>query len=129
MENAMNKCTYILAGIVVLVPIFSAHAATGCEAKRQEIKQQINQAQSYGNEHRVTGLEKALSELNANCTDDRLRLEREADVRKKEQKVEERRQELAETEADGRKDKIRKKQQKLEEAKDELAEARNMLTK
>ncbi|RSK63156.1 DUF1090 domain-containing protein [Enterobacter huaxiensis] len=125
----MNKSTYVLAGIVALVPFFSARAATGCEAKRQEIKQQINLAQSYGNEHRVVGLQKALSELNANCTDDRLRLEREADVRKKEQKVEERRQELAEAKADGREDKIRKKQEKLEEAQDELTEAKNILNK
>ena len=129
MENTMNKSKLLLAGVIAFTPIFSVHAATGCEAKRQEITQQIDHAQSYGNKHRVAGLEKALSELNAHCTDEGLRLDREADVRKKEQKVEKRRQELAESEADGRKDKILKKQQKLEEAQDELNDARDMLDK
>lgn len=129
----MKHTQTLLAGLLVLAPTFSAlassQAATGCEAKRLNIEQQIDNARTHGNNHRVTGLEKALYELNANCTDEGLRAEREADVRKKERKVESRRQELAEAQADGRTDKISKKQRKLEDAQAELNEARTMLNK
>lgn len=129
----MKHTQVLMAGLLVIAPTCSAlaasQAATGCEAKRLNIEQQIDYARTYGNSHRVSGLEKALSELNANCTDEGLRAERESDVRKKERKVEKRRQELAEAQADGRQDKISKKQQRLEEAQDELNEARTMLTR
>ena len=129
----MKHTQILLAGLLVLSPAFSALAAsqtaTGCDAKRLNIEQQIDYARTHGNSHRISGLEKALSELNANCTDEGLHAERESDVSKKEQKVEERRQELAEAQADGRTDKINKKQKKLEEAQAELNEARAMLTK
>ncbi|MHC9003533.1 DUF1090 domain-containing protein [Enterobacter adelaidei] len=130
----MKHTKLLLAGMLVLAPSFSSAlaaplVATGCEAKRQDIVQQIDYARAHGNSHRIAGLEKALSEVNANCTDEGLLAERESDVRKKEQKVKERRQELAEAQADGRADKIIKKQQKLEEAQAELNEAKRMLNK
>ena len=129
----MKHTQILLAGLLVLAPTFSTLAAsqtaTGCEAKRLNIEQQIDYARTHGNSHRINGLEKALSELNANCTDEGLRAERESNVRKKERKVEDRRQELTEAQADGRIDKINKKQRKLEEAQAELNEARTMLTK
>ncbi|EPQ9956249.1 DUF1090 domain-containing protein [Enterobacter hormaechei] len=129
----MKQTRLVLAGILVLAPVFSAmaapQAATGCEAKRQNIEQQIEHARTHNNDHRVAGLQKALSELNANCTEEGLRAEREADVREKERKVEERRQELAEAQADGRTDKISKKERKLKDAQAELDEARSVLNK
>ncbi len=129
----MKQMKTVLAAMLVLTPAFSTlaatQAATGCEAKRQDIEQQIEYARAHNNDHRVAGLQKALSELKDNCTDEGLRAEREADVREKAQKVEERRQELAEAQADGRTDKISKKQRKLEEAQAELDEAKSMLNK
>ncbi|HCR1910612.1 TPA: DUF1090 domain-containing protein [Enterobacter kobei] len=128
----MKHTHFLLAGLLILAPALSAVAATpvasGCEAKRQDIEQQIRYARSNGNDHRIAGLEKALSEVNAHCTDSGLRAEREADVREKTRKVEEREQELAEARSDGRADKIRKKERKLDEARAELAEARAALT-
>lgn len=122
----------VLTGLLMLAPALTAVAATpvatGCEAKRQDIEQQLNYARANGNDHRIAGLEKALSEVNAHCTDSGLRAEREADVREKTRKVEEREQELAEARADGRADKIRKKERKLDEARAELEEARAALT-
>ncbi|WP_435947959.1 DUF1090 domain-containing protein [Dryocola sp. BD586] len=108
-------------------PAFSALAQAelkGCEAKKYNIQQEIAYAKTHDNTHRVAGLEKAYAEVVANCTDASLRLEREADIRKKEQKVAEREQELAEAQASGRADKIKKKAHKLEEAKDELSAAK-----
>lgn len=129
----MKHTKMLLAGFLALLPAYSTlaatQAATGCEAKRQNIEQQIEYARTYGNNHRVAGLEKALSELNANCTNEGLRAERESDIRKKERKVVERRQELTEAQTDGRKDKISNKQRKLEQAQAELEEARSMLNK
>lgn len=131
-ENMMRHSKLLLASMLIIIPAFSTlaapQAATGCQAKRQNIEQQIDYARTHGNSHRVAGLEKALSEVNANCTEEGLRVEREADVRKKELKVEERRQELAEAKTDGRTDKVRKKQEKLEEAQAELGEARSKLS-
>lgn len=129
----MKQLKTVLAAMLVFTPVFSTlaapQAATGCKAKRQDIEQQIEYARAHNNDHRVAGLQKALSELKDNCTDEGLRAEREADVREKAQKVEERRQELAEAQADGRTDKISKKQRKLEEAQAELDEAKSMLNK
>ncbi|HBZ8092993.1 DUF1090 domain-containing protein [Klebsiella variicola] len=128
----MKHTHSLLAGLLMLAPAVPAlaanPAATGCEAKRQDIEQQIRYALSNGNDHRIAGLEKALSEVNAHCTDSGLRAEREADVREKTRKVTEREQELAEARADGRADKIRKKERKLDEARAELEEARAALT-
>ncbi len=129
----MRYIQTMLAGLLVLAPVFPALAtsevATGCEAKRKDIEQEIDYARTQGNNHRLSGLEKALSELNANCTNEGLLAERKSDVRKKELKVEKSRQELAEAQIDGRADKIRKKQRKLEDAQDELNEAKSMLNK
>lgn len=128
----MKHTHSLLAGLLMLAPAVPAltanPAATGCEAKRQDIEQQIRYARSNGNDHRIAGLEKALSEVNAHCTDSGLRAEREADVREKTREVTEREQELAEARADGRADKIRKKERKLDEARAELEEARAALT-
>ena len=125
----MKPCKTILAGLLILAPALSVQAATGCEAKRLDIEQQIDYARVNDNNHRIAGLEKALSELNAHCTDEGLRAERESRVKDKELKVEERRKELAEAQTDGRADKIAKKQRKLEEAQAELDEARSMINK
>lgn len=101
---------------------------TGCAAKKDDIQQQIDYAKAHNNSYRLSGLEKALSEVSAHCTDASLRAEREADVAKKEQKVAEREQELAEAKATGRPDKIQKKQEKWDDAKRELADAKASLT-
>lgn len=114
-------------------PVFVATAISqpsiGCEAKRQEIQQQIDYASAHNNNKRLWGLQKALSELNENCNDEELRAEREAKVREKSQKVEERQRELNEAKIEGRADKISKRQQKLIEAEKELREAKVELTK
>lgn len=93
----------------MLAPVLSVNAAIGCEAKRQDIKQQIDYARANETKHRIAGLKKALSELNTHCTDERLNTERESEVKDKELKVEEGRQELAEAQADGRADKVAKR--------------------
>ncbi|MDX6018819.1 DUF1090 domain-containing protein [Scandinavium sp. V105_16] len=126
------KRNMTFALLLLALPATSAFAAaglTGCAAKKADIEQQIDYAKAHNNSYRVAGLEKALAEVTANCTDASLRADREADVRKKEQKVAEREQELNEAKASGRADKIEKKQEKLNDAKDELAQAKDELNK
>jgi len=121
-----------VALLLLALPAASALAQsnlTGCAAKKDDIQQQIDYAKAHNNSYRIAGLEKALSEVSANCTDASLRADREADVRKKEQKVAEREQELNEAKATGRTDKIQKKQEKLDDAKEELADAKAELNK
>ena len=125
----MKPCKTTLAGLLLLTTVSSVHAATDCEAKRLDIEQQIDYARANDNKHRIAGLEKALSEVKAHCTDEGLRAEREVRVKEKENKVEEHRRELAEAQADGRADKVAKKQSKLEEAQAELDEARSMINR
>ena len=125
----MKLSKTILTYLLVLTPALSAQAATGCEAKRQDIQQQLDYAHKMGNNYRINGLEKALSELNAHCTDERLHAGREAKVKEKELEVKERRQDLEKAQTDGRTEKIAKKQRKLEEAQDKLEAARSMLDK
>lgn len=129
----MKVKNIMIASVILSAVVIPAHAnsltKTGCEGKRQEIVSQIHQAQHHANTSRVSGLEKALSELDANCTDKSLRAEREARVKEKEFKVSKRRDELNNAKADGRSEKIRKKELKLKEAEDELMEAQKELSR
>jgi len=55
-------------------PLLAAEEATpltGCAAKRQAISTQIEQAKAHGDSAQQAGLEKALSEVTANCNDAR----------------------------------------------------------
>lgn len=110
----------------------TAHASSelnGCAAKEHEIQQQIDYATQHGNHHRLSGLEKALSELRQNCTDEKLTQERKNKISEKERKVTERMTELNQAKETGNADKINKKEKKLQEAKSELIEAQSELNK
>jgi len=130
-HSTMTKNTTLALLLLALpaLPAFAQSNLTGCAAKKDDIQQQIDYAKTHNNSYRIAGLEKALSEVNANCSDASLRADREADVRKKEQKVAEREQELTEAKATGHTDKIQKKQEKLVDAKEELADAKAELNK
>jgi DNA-binding transcriptional MerR regulator len=128
----MSLNNTLIVGLLVLIPLHTALANTpakGCEGKRIDIEQQIDYARAHDNNYRVAGLQKALAELNTNCTDEGLKAERQADIRKKERKVEERRRELSEAKVEGRERKIRQKQKKLQEAQEELTDAKEILNK
>ncbi|MDE8557756.1 hypothetical protein CRM79_02225 [Pantoea agglomerans] len=105
----------------------AAHAAsnlTGCAAKKQQIETQISFARQHNNTHQVAGLEKALREVDQNCTEGSLLKQRQEKVAEKKLKVREREQELAKAKAERRSaSKIQKREDKLEEAHEELNEA------
>jgi hypothetical protein len=107
-------------------PLLAAEEApqlTGCAAKRQAISTQIDQAKLHGNSEQQAGLEKALSEVTANCTDASLRKERENKVLDAKHEVSRRQADLDKAMKKGDADKINKRKDKLAQSRKDLQEA------
>ncbi|QHD09534.1 MULTISPECIES: DUF1090 domain-containing protein [Pseudomonas] len=107
-------------------PLLAAEEApqlTGCAAKRQAISNQIDQAKAHGNSEQQAGLEKALSEVTANCTDASLRKERENKVLDAKHEVSRRQADLDKAMKKGDADKINKRKDKLAQSRKDLQEA------
>ena len=107
-------------------PLLAAEEAaplTGCAAKRQAISTQIEQAKAHGNSEQQAGLEKALSEVTANCTDASLKKQRENRVLDAKHEVSRRQADLDKAMKKGDADKINKRKDKLAEARKELQDA------
>jgi hypothetical protein len=107
-------------------PLLAAEDApqlTGCAAKRQAISAQIEQAKAHGNSAQQAGLEKALSEVTANCTDASLRKERENKVLDAKHDVSRRQADLDKAMKKGDAEKINKRKDKLAESRKELQDA------
>ena len=103
--------------------------AKGCAAKEQRVQEQITRAREAGNTSQLEGLQIALGELQANCTDDRLKKERETKVLEAKKEVSERQADLDKAMKKGDPDKINKRKDKLSEARKELQEAVDELDK
>ena len=95
-------------------------AETLCQQKEHDIQREIDMAKQHDNQRRVTGLERALTEVRANCTDERLKSAHSERIAEQKHKISERERELKEERQDGDKDKIEKRERKLEEAQHEL---------
>ncbi|BAN46099.1 DUF1090 domain-containing protein [Metapseudomonas resinovorans] len=115
----------LLAGVLLAVPALAADG--GCAAKREAILQRIEAAKAQGNSAQQAGLEKALAEVKANCTEASLRQERENKVAEQRDEVAEREADLREAQAHGDAQKIAKRQAKLDEARAELKAAEQAL--
>ncbi|MDU6926054.1 DUF1090 domain-containing protein [Franconibacter helveticus] len=98
----------------------ASHAVSLCQEKEQEIQREIHYAEKHHNQSRINGLNKALSEVRANCRDSDLRADHRKEIAEKEAEVAERQAELSEAKQKGDADKIAKRQQKLHEAEQEL---------
>lgn len=102
---------------------------TGCAAKRSAIENQLKYAREHNNSDQIAGLEKALSEVTANCTDAKLRKERNDKVLKAKHEVAERQSDLDKAMKKGDPEKINKRKDKLAESKQELQQALDELDK
>lgn len=112
--------------------ISSASAAdglSGCAAKKQDVQHQLEQAHAHGNKAQEAKLKIAQANLEKNCTDEGLRREREADVKKKEEKVAARKADLEKARAKGKAKKIAQQEKKLKDAEAELQAARDELSR
>ncbi|MFJ7565461.1 DUF1090 domain-containing protein [Herminiimonas sp. NPDC097707] len=122
-----------LFGLLLLCSLPASHAAeantlTGCAAKRQEVQTQLDYARAHGNKAQEAKLKIALKQISNHCTDEGLRRERETDVKKKENKVAERKAELEKAQANGKPKKITQQQKKLQKAEAELQKAKDKLS-
>ncbi|TSJ90264.1 DUF1090 domain-containing protein [Gilliamella apicola] len=129
--------------IITLVTAFSVNSyATSndeyqgltCDAKKQAIQTKINQAKIANNTNEVTGLEKALQEVNTNCKDEtleekykRLIIEKTKDVTDKTKELAKKTKEYAKDKVNAHQDKIDALKAKLNEAEKELADAKEKL--
>ena len=117
---------------LLAAPLMAADTApelTGCAAKKQAITLQLEQARAHGNSNQVAGLEKALSEVEAHCTDAGLRKERENKVLEAKHEVSKRQADLDKAMKKGDPEKIDKRKNKLAESRKELQEALDELDK
>ncbi len=110
----------LLIGIAICpAPCFAQ--ASGCDAKRASIEQEIAYAKAHGNRNRLDGLQTALSKMNANCTDETLRSDAQRKVADAQEKLAERQKDLQEAKANGKSaKKIADRQRKVDEAHAEL---------
>ncbi len=97
-----------------------SYATTLCQEKEQNILKEISYAEKHQNQNRIDGLNKALSEVRANCSDSQLRADHHKKIAKQKDEVAERQQDLAEAKQKGDADKIAKRERKLAEAQEEL---------
>lgn len=117
---------------LLAAPLFAAEQApelTGCAAKRQDISTQIEQAKAAGNSNQQAGLEKALSEVTANCTDGGLLKEQEKKVLDAKREVSRRQADLDKANSKGDPEKINKRKDKLAESRKELQDEQEKLEK
>ena len=110
----------IVLGLALFSISTASFATSLCQEKEQDIKREISYAEKHNNQSRISGLKKALSEVQANCTDSKLRAEHQKDIAEQKEEIAERRQDLAEAKEKGDADKIDKREKKLKEAQEEL---------
>ena len=118
----------VLPSIVLLasfiVPSVVLAQSAGCDTKRQSIETEIAYAQSHDNAARVRGLQTALAEVTAHCTDASLQSAANKKVAKARDNVAENERDLQEAKDQGKSQKkIADRQRKLDQAHADLEEA------
>lgn len=119
-KNLMKQ--QLLLGAILFSLSGSLLAAESlCQQKQQDIQREIEMAKQHDNQRRVTGLERALTEVRANCTDEKLKSAHAERIEAQQHKVAERERELQQDRQEGKdEEKIGKRERKLEEARQEL---------
>jgi hypothetical protein len=90
-----------------------------CQEKEQDIQREISYAEKHHNQNRIDGLNKALREVRANCSDSKLKADHQQKIAKQRRNC----RTSARPEGSRKKgdaDKISKRQHKLDEAQQEL---------
>ena len=112
--------------VAIAVSALATHAALAqpvhvtCESKRAEISRNIEHGKALGQMNRVRGLEKALRENQAHCSDAKLEQAHAAKIAEQERAVEKRQRDLDEVRKTGKAGKIAEREAKLAEEKAEL---------
>lgn len=117
------KFLAIPAFTLLTLTSFAQAADSLCLQKEQDTQHEIDIARQHNNQRRVNGLERALTEARAGCSDEKLKTLHQQKIKQHQQKVAERQQELEKEKAEGDDSKkIAKREAKLAEAKHELQE-------
>lgn len=96
-----------------------------CESKRVDIARDIDHAKAKGQASRVRGLEKALREMQANCSDAELEKEHAARIARQEEKIADRQRDIDKAREQGKAGKIADREAKLAKEKAELERLRS----
>lgn len=120
MKNRVVNVAFValLAGLAL--PSMASAAEALCESKASDIRQQLEHAQSQGNQQRVEGLQRALDAIENNCTNESVLNDATDEVKASLAEVQERQADFEEALSDGDEDDIQKRRVKLEEATQEL---------
>ncbi|MCF5219630.1 DUF1090 domain-containing protein [Pseudomonas syringae] len=100
-----------------------------CQIKSQEISSKIQNAKTEVDKTEQANLEKALAEVNANCTETSLIKQRKQKVLDAKQEVSRRQTDLNKAMEKGDPEKINKRKDKLADSRKELQEAQTELEK
>ena len=124
----MKKILVAAVGAVFLLcsgstALAASSGAKGCKAKKEALETRLAAARRHNNTGQIEGLQRALQNVQAWCTDSDLKAKAEYEVWEKHNEVQEREQELTQARAGGKKKKIAKQERKLQEARQELREA------
>ncbi|MBP0940333.1 DUF1090 domain-containing protein [Pseudomonas alliivorans] len=116
---------------LLVTPLFATEQAppSECLLKSQEINNRIQEAKTEGNKAQQAGLETALAEVNANCTEASLVKQREQKVLDAKREVSRRQSDLNKAMDKGDPEKINKRKDKLAESRKELQDAQAELEK
>ncbi|MCY1262507.1 hypothetical protein D3C76_686140 [compost metagenome] len=120
--------TLFMTGMLLAVPLFAAPAPTGCAARQAAIEGKLEAARAQGNANKVAGLQTALEESRAHCTDAGLVQERTQRVLDAEKEVAQREKDLRKAMNTGDAEKLEKRRSKLAEARTELDQAKRELS-
>lgn len=101
----------------------------GCVTRIQEISSKLEEAKAEGNKEQQAGLEKALSEVNANCSEANLLKQHEQKVLDAKREVSRRQADLNKAMAKGDPERINKRKDKLAQSRKELQDAQTELEK
>ncbi len=101
----------------------SAEAATGCAGKIESLRFALDEARVQNDRERIVGLEKAIDRVAIECDDDKLLAEREERVAEKRREVAEDEDDLLKAERDGDWGDIEDARRDLAESRWELQEA------
>lgn len=122
----LTGCTLLSSSLLAAE---QAPPASGCLLKSQEISSKLEEAKAAGNKYQQAGLEKALSEVNANCTETSLLKQREQKVLDAKREVSRRQTDLNKAMTKGDPERINKRKDKLAESRKELQDAQAELEK
>ncbi len=107
----------------------SCEALKGCAQKACQVEKQIEIAKKNGNSHKIDGLNKALAEITAHCSDDKIISDIEDDLSKSNDELKEHQEELKEAQAEEKSDKIEKYNAKIKEDEAEISALKEKLLK